>query len=836
MNTVAGSGVAPRVRRPWLAGALGATVATAAGAAAAASPKGVAALLAAGAAASFALAIPAVWVAHGLSLASFLSGVPIPLGELNVRPEQAVGLLAGLGLLARRGARRLEPLSVLVGAWLVAGVAGALGEPEPERAFVHAARLAATLVPLLALPSLLDRGDAERAWNGFLLLAVIEAAIGIAAAASNALTGSMWGITPEPVLGYVHPHGTLLEPNVLGALSAAAAVALVLRARDSRLSVRARLLAGAGVLVTLGAVAVSLTRAAWLAFPVVLAALWVAAPLRAGQVRRGLLRLAVALTLGAVAAAGAVSFLASRGLPETDWGVAGKIGSLSRVSTDPNVLIRLRTYREALRIFRDAPLLGAGHGAMERIPGFEDHTMAWAGNLEVHLLADTGAIGLLTFLAFVGLALARVARAARSGPGRHAERLGALLVVLICAHATETSWLSSFWMLFALALAAAPGPRAEEARTRVLYVHPSDELYGSDRVLLDLVRRLDRTRFEPQVLLSTDVPYAGRLTRRLTEIGVPVHRMRIGVLRRRILTSPLALARYALDVVSSTARIWRLLRRERIAVVHANTVTVFPAALAARLAGRRLVWHLHEIVTDRPGRALLHGLVRLLADRVVVVSDAAGDSLSGTGRRIATVIPNGIEGRPPLGPPASPPLVAYVGRLSARKGPDVLLRAMASLGDRHPAARLVFCGDEFGGGEAIASELRALAARLGVAERVELQPFREDVTDLLQAATVVVSPSVLPESFGLILLEAMASGRAVIASDHGGPRELVVDGETGFLVPPGDEAALAAALDRLLADPALATRLGEAGRARARARFSLDASVRRFEELYLRER
>src|SRR5262249_38830636 len=115
------------------------------------------------------------------------------------------------------------------------------------------------------------------------------------------------------------------------------------------------------------------------------------------------------------------------------------------------------------------------------------------------------------------------------------------------------------------------------APIRILFVHPSDELYGSDRVLLDLVRRLDRRSFSPEVLLWNDVAYTGRLSRRLEELRVPVSRMRIGVLRRRVLTSPLRAARYGVDVFLSTVRIATLLRRRRIDVVHVNTVTLLPA-------------------------------------------------------------------------------------------------------------------------------------------------------------------------------------------------------------------------------------------------------------------
>ena len=564
--------------------------------------------------------------------------------------------------------------------------------------------------------------------------------------------------------------------------------------------------------------------------------------------RRRALTLASSALLALLGSVLLFSFFPPRDALEARGGVLGKILSLRALADDPNVRVRVRSYEAALNMWRVSPLFGAGHGAMERLAGEEDKDLAWAGNLEVHLLVDTGLVGLSLFLALLlrilwitGRSITRARSVAARDHGL--ERLGALLVLLLCAQATETSWLASLWVVLGLTLAgptsrrgdvdAAPSPRpaAPLPPLRILYVHPSDELYGSDRILLDLVERLDRSRFVPLVLLSNDVSYEGRLSKRLATEGVAVRRLRIGVLRRRVLTSPWRAAHYALDLAISTFRITALILFERIDLVHANTVTVFPAALATRLAGRRLVWHLHEIVTDRPGRAFLHALVRSLAHRIVVVSEAARASLGPAGVR-AEVVSNGIAPRGPSPAPAQPPCVAYIGRLSARKGPHVLLRAAARVLAAHPNVRFLIAGDEFGGGDELRRELVSEAGRLGISASVEFRPFSEDVSSLLTQASIVVSPSILPESFGLILLEAMAFGRPVVASAHGGPSELIVDGETGLLVPPGDAAALAAALDRLLKDAGLRARLGAAGRVRAQGRYPVAESVRRFEAIY----
>jgi glycosyltransferase involved in cell wall biosynthesis len=122
--------------------------------------------------------------------------------------------------------------------------------------------------------------------------------------------------------------------------------------------------------------------------------------------------------------------------------------------------------------------------------------------------------------------------------------------------------------------------------------------------------------------------------------------------------------------------------------------------------------------------------------------------------------------------------------------------------------------------------LRALAADLGLADRVQLLGMRDDVPDLLRHADVLVHPATWGEAFGLTVAEGMASGCGVIATRTGGIPEIVTDGEDGLLVPPGDEIALAEAIDRLAFDPALRARLAAAGRRTVERAFSLSRCVR----------
>jgi glycosyltransferase involved in cell wall biosynthesis len=177
-------------------------------------------------------------------------------------------------------------------------------------------------------------------------------------------------------------------------------------------------------------------------------------------------------------------------------------------------------------------------------------------------------------------------------------------------------------------------------------------------------------------------------------------------------------------------------------------------------------------------------------------------------------------------------VAAIIGRISAWKGQDVLARALAEPALAGRGAIGLVAGDAWPGEEAREGELRALGEHLGLGARLRLVGFRDDLETVLGAADVVVVPSTEPDPLPNAALEAAAAGCCVVAADHGGLPEIVRDGETGVLVPPGDPAALARALGALAEDPARRARLGSASAYDVRGRFSADALLEGVQELY----
>ncbi len=284
-------------------------------------------------------------------------------------------------------------------------------------------------------------------------------------------------------------------------------------------------------------------------------------------------------------------------------------------------------------------------------------------------------------------------------------------------------------------------------------------------------------------------------------------------------------------------RLLRIFRRERIDIVHTHghfAVNVL-ARIAGRLARARVLSHMHiqNAFREGTGRGVqiaIDNATARLCFAIVAVSDATRADLVRQGYpagRLVT-IHNGIEAAHDVSPVrlAEGPLVVEVARLAEVKGQRTLLEALADV-----QATAVLVGRDLERGGAYEDELRSEAERLGVSDRVVFAGYRDDVPALLAGCDVFCLPS-FAEGLPLVVLEAMAQGKPVVATPVGGTPELVVDGETGILVPPGDPGSLAHALTELLADAPRAARMGEAGRARVLAEFRAAAMVERVLGLY----
>jgi glycosyltransferase involved in cell wall biosynthesis len=375
---------------------------------------------------------------------------------------------------------------------------------------------------------------------------------------------------------------------------------------------------------------------------------------------------------------------------------------------------------------------------------------------------------------------------------------------------------------------------------RVLFVHQSADLYGSDRVLLTVVRGLDRSRITPVVML----PRTGPLYDALVADGVDTRVLPLVTVARRTF-SPRGIAKLPAAALTSLRRMARELEGVRVDAVHSNTFAVLSGALWARLRGIPHVWHVHEMITHP--RIVAHGFPWLLshfADQVVCCSGATRELLLAHRRDLAhktRVIANGVTRPPPrptdrarvrsrLGVADGEVMVLVAGRLTELKGHRVFVDAAARL-RHHDRLRFVIVGDPPAGGEPFERALHQQIRDLGVDDKLRVLPFEQDIWPYWDACDIAVVPTIGVESFGLVAVEAMLARKPVIAAARGGLLEIVTP-DSGVLVPPADASTLATEIASLADAPARRAALGHAGYERATELFSEQRFVAGFQRFY----
>ena len=389
---------------------------------------------------------------------------------------------------------------------------------------------------------------------------------------------------------------------------------------------------------------------------------------------------------------------------------------------------------------------------------------------------------------------------------------------------------------------APPNPRPAP----ILFVHASDDLYGSDVVILEIVKRLDRTKYDPIVVLPSDMEHVGLLSRELQAAGVEYHHLPILILRRRYL-KPRGLLHIVKCAVIGTWTLRKLIRVRNVRLIHGTSLSVLAAPLAAWFTRTPLISHVQEMLIDpRIVRKALHAIARYSADRIVCISDSVRDHIlqdQPNAAKIVEVVRNSIpvppetnrtieEMRKELSLAPDLPVVGMIARVSPWKGQEIFVRAAAILRSEGIACQFVAIGGVFDNERHHLDRLKETIRSLNLESMVKIEDFRKDARELIAAFDVFVLPSILPEPFGLVVAEAMAAGKPVIATRHGGPTEMVVEGETGFLIPPNDAHALASAIKNLLAHPEEAAKLGKAARRRFLEHFEMREYVQRIERLY----
>ena len=364
----------------------------------------------------------------------------------------------------------------------------------------------------------------------------------------------------------------------------------------------------------------------------------------------------------------------------------------------------------------------------------------------------------------------------------------------------------------------------------ILVVHQSAELYGSDKTLLLLLSKLDKDKVTAVVIL----PSQGPLKNELEKTGIVVEVAPVGKVYRSMFT-PKNLYLFMKGIKKALNVMDKLDKTYHFDMVYSNTLAVLAGMFYARKKKLKHVWHVHEIITKPNFIAnIFPKLLNRYATTVICNSHATKDNLT---KRVKTlekkciVVHNGLEPEPEVGGNRAAKdlfgfgkddiIVTLLGRIGWFKGHKWLLSTYIEY-LKNSDIRIMIVGSPVPGQEYYQDELEQMINTNQLHNTIKIIPFTTKLKEIWDITDIGIVPSTEAEPFGLVAIEAMLEKKPVVASNHGGLKEIVVNNITGFLIEPHNNKDLAEAILKLAKDPELRQKYGEAGYKRAREKFSLE--------------
>jgi len=379
----------------------------------------------------------------------------------------------------------------------------------------------------------------------------------------------------------------------------------------------------------------------------------------------------------------------------------------------------------------------------------------------------------------------------------------------------------------------------------ILFVHQSAELYGSDKTLLLLLKHIDKTKFYPVVVLPNDGPLKIELEKENIKVVIaPVLK-----LYRKMFT-PKNILKFIKDIKKGVEVLDALNKQHYFDIVYSNTLAVLLGMIYANKRKIKHLWHVHEIIeSPKLFSKLFFLLLNLKCNTKIVYNSISTKNFWGQNQDIikkSSVVLNGIETpqyflsteeinefrKNNFNSNSNEIVIALIGRISRWKGQMILLKAFYNLTLIKTNIKLVFVGSPPPNQEWFLEELNIKIKEYKLIDSVVIVPFQNDIHKVWQSIDIAVVPSIEPEPFGLVAVEAMMANKPVIASNHGGLSEIILNNKTGFLVNPNDENQLLEAISKLIKNPSLRIEFGKNGYERAIKEFSIEKHVNQFETVF----
>lgn len=376
----------------------------------------------------------------------------------------------------------------------------------------------------------------------------------------------------------------------------------------------------------------------------------------------------------------------------------------------------------------------------------------------------------------------------------------------------------------------------------ILYLHAGAELYGADIVLLELLKNINKEKYNPYVVLPCDGP----LVNKLRENNINVEVIKYPILRRKYF-NPIGIINYVKDYMKYSKKLKRLCERENINIIHTNTTAVLEGIYLKKKMSIPHVWHIHEIIVKPKFiHKFLSFIISRYSNEVVTVSNAVKAHLDKTGyfKKEINVIYNGVDNsvfkksneidylKNEFNIKNDSLVVGMIGRVNSWKGQGDFLEAMDKVLECNKDVYAMLVGGVFEGEEWRIEELKEKIDGMKHRDRIIFSDYRKDTKNIHALYDVFVLPSTNPDPLPTVVLEAMASKNPIVGYKHGGICEMVKENYNGMLANVRDVEDLSDKIIKLISNKKLINEMGDNSLDRQKDMFSLNSYVKNFEDIY----
>lgn len=371
-------------------------------------------------------------------------------------------------------------------------------------------------------------------------------------------------------------------------------------------------------------------------------------------------------------------------------------------------------------------------------------------------------------------------------------------------------------------------PAESKAKKNILFLHSSSELYGSDRSLLNILKEIDKSKYGIYVVLPCEGPLLEEI-KKINNVNVEI--FKIAVLRRKNLSFSGGI-QYIKDFALSYGYIKNYINKNQIEIVDTNTSVVIPGAIAAKHLRKKSIWHIREIIKSKAENMIISQIMNRYADIVIANSKATAQAIKVKNTKIRVVYNAVDEQNNTERIPHNKFIIGMAGRINRGKGQKLFVDVAEIVHKKYPDVVFVVAGDAYAGEEYLKIELDNYIKEKSLENTVELLGQVDNMNEFYKTIDIFALPSIHPESFGLVIIEAMEYGLPVIATNHGGPTEIIENNKNGFLVDYKSPDEMAYRIIELIEDKQKCNEMGNLGQKMKREKYSVESMVNSIEKIF----